>query len=72
MLGLFFLSPIIVHLTFVIRVRRDDIFYAYLLQYIRYLYSGRHYKGNYLVTYEDIKALGYRSHVNEYYKKNEE
>ncbi len=41
---------------------------AYLLQYIRYIYKGRHYKGNYKVKYEDIKALGYRSLVNEYYK----
>lgn len=44
---------------------------AYLSQYIRYLYSGRHYKGNYRVTYEEIKALGYRSLVSEYYKKND-
>lgn len=41
---------------------------AYLLQYIRYLYKGRHYKGNYRITYEQIKALGYKSLVNEYYK----
>jgi len=41
---------------------------AYLIQYIRYLYSGRHYKGNYRITYDEIKALGYRSLVNEYYK----
>ena len=41
---------------------------AYLVQYIRYLSSGRHYKGNYRVTYEQIKELGYRSLVNEYYK----
>lgn len=40
---------------------------AYMLQYIRYLYSGRHYKGNYRITYEQIKALGYRSLVHEYY-----
>lgn len=44
---------------------------AYLIQYIRYLYSGRHYKGNYRVTYEDIKALGFRSLVNEYYKNED-
>ena len=41
---------------------------AYLIQYIRYLYSGRHYKGNYRITYDEIKALGYRSLVKEYYK----
>lgn len=45
---------------------------AYLVQYIRYLSSGRHYKGNYRITYEDIKALGYRSLVHEYYKGKEE
>lgn len=41
---------------------------AYLLQYIRYLYSGRHYKGNYRISYEQIKALGFRSLVHEYYE----
>lgn len=40
---------------------------AYLIQYIRYLSSGRHYKGNYQITYEQLKALGYRSLVHEYY-----
>lgn len=45
---------------------------AYLIQYIRYLYSGRHYKGNYRITYDEIKELGYRSLVNEYYKKTQE
>lgn len=45
---------------------------AYLIQYVRYLYSGRHYKGNYRVTYEKIKALGFRSLVHEYYKGKEE
>ena len=40
---------------------------AYLLQYIRYLYSGRHYKGNFRISYEQIKALGFRSLVHEYY-----
>lgn len=41
---------------------------TYMQQYIRYLYSGRHYKGNYKITYEKIKKMGYRSLVNEYYK----
>lgn len=45
---------------------------AYLLQYIRYLNKGRHYKGNYKIKYKDIKALGYRSLVNEYYKNKSE
>ena len=45
---------------------------AYLVQYIRYLSSGRHFKGNYRVSYEQIKALGFRSLVHEYYKGKEE
>lgn len=44
----------------------------YLVQYIRYLYSGRHYKGNYKITYEYVKNLGFRSLVNEYYKEQKE
>lgn len=40
----------------------------YMLEYIRYLYSGRHYKGNYRISYDDIKELGYHSLVHEYYK----
>lgn len=40
---------------------------AYLIQYIRYLSSGRHYKGNYRITYDYIKELGFRSLVHEYY-----
>ncbi|MBP5492829.1 MAG: hypothetical protein J6Y08_08300 [Clostridiales bacterium] len=39
----------------------------YLLKYVRYLYSGRHYKGNYKVTYEQIKKMGFRSLKHEYY-----
>lgn len=46
-----------------------EIVDRYLQEYIRYLYSGRHYKGNYKITYENIKALGYKSLVNNYYKK---
>ncbi|MBR5755107.1 MAG: group II intron reverse transcriptase domain-containing protein [Erysipelotrichaceae bacterium] len=41
---------------------------SYLLEYVRYLYSGRHYKGNYKVTYDDIKKMGYHSLINEYYR----
>ena len=40
----------------------------YMQEYIRYICTGRHYKGNYKITYEDIKSMGYRSLVNEYYK----
>ena len=29
----------------------------YMLEYLRYLYSGRHYKGNYTVRYETLKKL---------------
>lgn len=42
----------------------------YMVQYIRYLISGKHpgYKKHSLVEYEYIKKLGYRSLVNEYWK----
>ena len=40
----------------------------YMQEYLRYLYSGRHYKGNYKITYEMLKKIGYRNLVNEYYK----
>ena len=39
----------------------------YFVQYLRYLYSGRHYKGNYKITYQHLKNLGLRSLVHEYY-----
>ena len=39
----------------------------YLQQNIRYLSTGRHTKANYRVRYSDLKALGYRSLVHEYY-----
>ncbi len=41
---------------------------AYMQQYIRYTVTGRHYKGNYRIRYEDMKNWGYRSLVNEFYK----
>lgn len=44
---------------------------AYWQQYIRFCVTGRHYKGNYRVTYEQMKAWGYRSLVHEYYKMRE-
>ena len=40
----------------------------YLVQYLRYLSKGKFSKTNYNVRYNDLKALGYRSLVNEYYK----
>lgn len=40
---------------------------AYLQQYIRYAVTGRHYKGNYRITYQQLKEWGYRSLVHEYY-----
>jgi hypothetical protein len=40
---------------------------TYMQQYIRYCVTGRHYKGNYRITYEQMKAWGYRSLVHEYY-----
>jgi hypothetical protein len=43
----------------------------YLQQYIRFLSTGRHNKTNYRVDYAQLKALGYRSLVNEYYKFKE-
>ncbi len=41
---------------------------SYLIEYLRFLYSGRHYKGNYAISYDHLKELGFRSLVNEYYK----
>ena len=40
----------------------------YMQEYIRYVVTGRHYKGNYRITYEQLKAWGYRSLVHEYYR----
>lgn len=39
-----------------------------LLEHIRFIYTGRHYKGNYRITYAHIKSLGFRSLVNEFYR----
>lgn len=41
---------------------------AYMQQYIRYAVTGRHYKGNYRISYEALKEWGYRSLVHEYYE----
>ena len=43
----------------------------YLQQSIRFLGTGRHCKANYRTDYVQIKRLGYRSLVNEYYKYKE-
>ena len=40
----------------------------YLQNHIRFLSTGRHTKANYRVRYSDLKSLGYRSLVHEYYK----
>ncbi len=42
---------------------------TYLQEYIRYTITGRHYKGNYRIRYEQMKEWGYRSLVHEYYKE---
>lgn len=42
---------------------------TYMQQYIRYCVTGRHYKGNYRITYEQMKEWGYRNLVHEYYEK---
>ena len=39
----------------------------YLQKYIRYIPYGKHSKKNYKVKYKDLKELGYKSLVNEYY-----
>ncbi len=44
----------------------------YMLDCIRYLATGTRTKSRYNFTYDDIKALGYRSLVHEYYKEKEE
>lgn len=43
----------------------------YLIQYIRYLSTGRFTKKNYNIKYDYLKSLGYRSLVNEFYKFQE-
>lgn len=44
---------------------------AYMQEYIRYIITGRHYKGNYRIKYEQLKEWGYRSLVHEYYLSRE-
>ena len=40
----------------------------YMVMYLRYLSSGRHYKGNYRIEYADLKKLGYTPLVAEYHQ----
>ena len=42
----------------------------YAQECLRYLISGRRTKARFNVRYEDLKALGYRSLVHEYYRKD--
>lgn len=42
---------------------------TYMQQYIRFCVTGRHYKGNYRITYQQMKQWGYRSLVHEYYTR---
>ena len=56
------------YFTFVTSEKGFHIIDDYMQEYLRYLYSGRHYKGNYRITYEMLKGLGYRNLVNEYYR----
>lgn len=41
----------------------------YMLECVRYLATGKRTKSKYNFRYDDIKSLGYRSLVNEYYKQ---
>ena len=42
----------------------------YMQEYIRYTVTGRHYKGNYRIKYNQLKEWGYKSLVHEYYSKD--
>lgn len=42
---------------------------SYMQEYIRYTVTGRHYKGNYRISYQQMKEWGYRCLVHEYYDK---
>ena len=41
----------------------------YMQEYIRYAVTGRHYKGNYRISYETLKQWGYRSLVHEFWER---
>lgn len=42
---------------------------ACLQEYLRYTVTGRHYKGNYRISYEQLRQWGYVSLVHEYYRQ---
>ncbi len=44
---------------------------AYMQEYIRYAVTGRHYKGNYRIRYDQLKKWGYRNLVHEFYASGE-
>lgn len=44
----------------------------YAQELLRYLISGTHTKSRYNVRYDDLKAMGYKSLVNEYYRHNKD
>ncbi|MCM1539887.1 MAG: reverse transcriptase/maturase family protein [Blautia sp.] len=44
---------------------------AYMQEYVRYAATGRHYKGNYRISYEQMKRWGYMSLVHEFYRYKE-
>ena len=56
------------HLTVSTGLHEIDL---YMQEYIRYTITGRHYKGNYRITYDELKAWGYKSLVNEYFKETQ-
>ncbi len=43
-----------------------------MIRYLRYLKTGKHNKGNYAITYEHLKKLGYTPLVAEYYRWKED
>lgn len=45
---------------------------AYMQEYIRYAVTGRHNKGNYRISYEQLRQWGYMSLVHEYYRHKKE
>lgn len=45
---------------------------AYMQKYIRYAVTGRHNKGNYRISYEQLRLWGYVSLVHEYHRHKKE